>query len=151
MSLPYEYFKNKTHITDLQKLRDNEIYFIIRSFYDEQTNFNKIEAFNLKGLINLCNKTKEIFKNIRYILTCYMDVCYMDVINENKYPYCSKSDIDRLLSDMDKIELVIKNIMAVRQLKNRVNALVDSCLLNIRVLYNSLSEFIFLENHIWEA
>ena len=146
MVLPYEYFKNKTHITDLQKLKDNEIYFIIRSFYNEQTNFNKIEGFNLKGLINPCNKTKEIFKNLRYILTCYMDV-----INENNLSFCSKPDIERLLSDMDKIELEIKKIMAVRQLKNRVNVLVDSCILNIRVFYNSLSEFIFLENHLWEA
>ena len=146
MVLPYEYFKSKTHITDLQKLKDDEIYFIIRSFYDEQTNFNKIEAFNLKGLINLCNKTKEILKNIRYILTCYMDV-----INENNLSFCSKPDIERLLSDMDKIELEIKKIMAVRMLKNRVNNLVDSCRLNIRVFYNSLNEFIYLENHLWEA
>ena len=80
-----------------------------------------------------------------------MDVYYMDVINENKYPYCSKPDIDRLLSDMEKIELEIKKIMAVRMLKNRVNALVDSCRLNIRVFYNSLNEFIYLENHLWEA
>ena len=38
MVLPYEYFKNKTHITDLQKLKDNELYFIIRLFYDELEN-----------------------------------------------------------------------------------------------------------------
>ena len=146
MVLPVEYFETKTHITDLQKLKDSELFFIIRLFYNEQTNFNKINGFNLKGLINPCNKTKEIFKNLRYILTCYMDV-----INENNLSFCSKPDIERLLSDMDKIELEIKNIMAVRQLKNRVNVLVDSCILNIRVFYNSLSEFIFLENHLWEA
>ena len=146
MVLPIEYFETKTHITDLQKLKDNEIYFIIRMFYDEKTNFNKIEGFNLKGLINPCNKTKEVFKDLRFILNNYMDV-----INENNLSFCSISDIERLLSDMDKIELEIKNIMAVRMLKNRVNVLVDSCLLNIRVLYNSLSEFIFLENHLWEA
>ena len=27
MSLPLEYFKNKEHIKDLQKLKDDEIYF----------------------------------------------------------------------------------------------------------------------------
>ena len=147
MSLPYEYFKSKTHITDLQKLKDNEIYFIIRSFYNEKENFNKIEGFNFKkSLINPCNKTKEIFKDLRYILNGYIDA-----INENDLSFCSKQDAERLLIQMDKIELEIKNIMAVRMLKNRVNALVDSCLLNIRVFYCSLNDFIFLENHLWEA
>ena len=146
MSLPYEYFKSKTYIIDLQKLKDNEIYFIIRSFYNELKKFNKIEGFNLKGLIKVCNETKEIFKNLRFILNGYIDV-----INENDLSFCSKPDIERLLIQMDKIELEIKNIMAVRMLKNRVNALVDSCLLNIRVFYCSLNDFIFSENHLWEA
>ena len=147
MSLPFEYFKNKEHIIDLQKLKDNEIYFIIRSFYNEKENFNKIEGFNFKkSLINPCNKTKEIFKDLRYILNGYIDV-----INENDLSFCSKQDTERLLIQMDKIELEIKNLMTVRMLKNRVNALVDSCLLNIRVFYCSLNDFIFLENHLWEA
>ena len=146
MVLPYGYFKSKTHITDLQKLKDNELYFIIRLFYDELENFNKTEGFNLKGLIEACNETKEVFKNLRYILNGYIDV-----INENDLSFCSKPDIERLLIQMDKIELEIKNIMCVRQLKNRVNTLIDNCLLNIRVLYCSLNDFIFLENHLWEA
>ena len=146
MSLPYEYFKNKTHIIDLQKLKDNEIYFIIRSFYDEQKDFNKIEGFNLKGLINPCNKTKEVFKDLRFILNGYIDV-----INKNDLSFCSKPDIERLLNQMDKIELEIKNIMAVRILKKKVNALVDICLLNIRAFYCALNDFIFLENHLWEV
>ena len=147
MSLPYEYFKSKTHITDLQKLKDDEIYFIIRSFYNEKENFNKIEGFNFKkSLINPCNETKEVFKDLRYILNGYIDV-----INENDLSFCSKTDIERLLIQMDKIELEIKNLMAVRILKKKVNALVDICLLNIRVFYCLLNDFIFLENHLWEA
>ena len=147
MDLPYEYFKSKTYIIDLQKLKDDEIYFIIRSFYDELENFNKIEGFNFKkSLINPCNKTKEIFKDLRYILNGYIDV-----INENDLSFCSKPDIVRLLIQMDKIELEIKNLMAVRRLKNSVNVLVDSCLLNIRVFYCSLNDFIFLEDNLWEA
>ena len=146
MSLPYEYFKSKTHIIDLQKLKDNEIYFIIHSFYNEKTNFNKIEGFNLKGLINPCNKTKEVFKDLRFILNGYIDV-----INKNDLSFCSKPDIERLLIQMDKIELEIKNIMAVRILKKKVNALVDICLLNIRAFYCALNDFIFLENHLWEV
>ena len=146
MSLPYEYFKNKTHIIDLQKLKDNEIYFIIRSFYDELKNFNKMEGFNFKKtLINPCNKTKEIFKDLRYILNGYIDV-----INENDLSFCSKTDIERLLIQMDKIELEIKSLMAVRILKKKVNLLVDVCLLNLRVFYCVLNDFIFSENHLWE-
>ena len=146
MSLPFEYFKSKTHIIDLQKLKDNEIYFIIHSFYNEKENFNKIEGFNFKKtLINPCNKTKELFKDLRYILTCYIDV-----INENDLSFCSKPDIERLLIQMDKIELEIKNLMAVRILKKKVNLLVDVCLLNLRVFYCVLNDFIFSENHLWE-
>ena len=146
MSLSYEYFKSKTHIIDLQKLKDNEIYFIIHSFYNEKENFNKMEGLNFKKtLINPCNKTKEIFKDLRFILNGYIDV-----INENDLSFCSKSDIERLLIQMNKIELEIKNLMVVKKLKNRVNALVDKCLLYIRLLYSLLSDFIFLENHLWE-
>ena len=146
MSLPYEYFKSKTHIIDLLKLKDDELYFIIRSFYNEQENFNKIEGFNFKKtLINPCNKTKEILKDLRYILNGYKDV-----INENNLSFCSKPDIERLLIQMDKIELEIKNLMTVRILKKKVNLLADACLLNIRVLYSLLSDFTFLENHLWE-
>ena len=89
MVLPYEYFKSKTHIIDLQKLKDNELYFIIRTFYDELVNFNKTEGFHLKGLIKPCIETKKIFKNLRYIL-----YSYIDVINENDLAFCSKSDIE---------------------------------------------------------
>ena len=146
MSLPYEYFKSKTYIIDLQKLKDNEIYFIIRSFYDELKNFNKMEGFNFKKtLINPCNKTKEIFKDLRYILNGYINV-----INENDLSFCSKTDIERLLIQMDKIELEIKSLMAVRILKKKVNLLVDVCLLNLRVFYCVLNDFIFSENHLWE-
>ena len=98
-----------------------------------------------KTLFNPCNKTKEIFKDLRYILNGYIDV-----INENDLSFCSKPDIERLLIQMDKIELEIKNLMAVRLLKNKVNSLVDVCLLYIRVFYSLLSDFIFSENHLWE-
>ena len=146
MDLPYEYFKSKTHIIDLQKLKDNELYFIIRSFYNEKENFNKMEGFNFnKTLINPCNETKELFKDLRFILNGYIDV-----INENNLSFCSKTDIERLLIQMDKIELELKNLMAIRILKKKVNLLVDIFLLYIRMFYCSLSDFIFSENHLWE-
>ena len=146
MGLDYEYFKNQTHITDLQKLKDQELYFIIRLFYDELAYFNQFEGFQLKGLIVVCNETKDLIKDFRFILNGYIDV-----INENGLSFCSKVDIERLLSDIDKIEKYLTKIKAVRLLKNTVNELVDSCLLNIRILYSSLNDFIFMEKHLWEA
>ena len=146
MGLPYEYFKNQTHITDLEKLKDKELYFIIRLFYDELAYFNQFEGFQLKGLIIACNETKDLIKNLRFILNGYMDV-----INENNLTFCSKSDIERLLSDMDKIEIQLTKIKAVRLLKKTVNDLVDSCLLNIRLLYDFLNDFIQVERHLWNA
>ena len=146
MSLPMEYFKNLTHIKDLQSLKDREIYFIIRMFRDELANFNKTEGFHLKGLIKPCIETKRIFKNLRFILNNYINVT-----NENNLTFPPIDNINRLLDDMDKIELEIKNLMAVRMLKNRVNILVESCILNIRVFYTVLSDFIFIEKNLWGA
>ena len=143
MGLPLEYFINKTHITDLQKLKDQELYFIIQLFYYELAYFNKFDGFQLKGLIKACNETKDLIKDFRFILNGYIDV-----INENDLSLCSKVDIERLLSDMDKIEKYLTKIKAVRLLKNTVNELVDSCLLNIRILYSSLNDFIFMEKHL---
>ena len=146
MVLPYEYFKSKSHITDLQRLKDSELYFIIRLFYDELENFNKAEGFHLVGLNKACNNMKDLIKDLRFILNGYIDV-----INENNLSFCSIPDIERLLSDMVKIEIELKKIKAVRLLKKTVNDLVNSCLLIIRLLYSSLSDFIFMENHLWEA
>ena len=97
MSLPLEYFKNQTHITDLQKLIDQELYFIIRLFQDELEYFNQFDGFQLKGLIIACNEMKDLIKDIRFILNGYMNI-----INENDLSFCSKTDIERIISHMDK-------------------------------------------------
>ena len=146
MSLPLEYFKTKTHITDLQNLRDKELFFIIRLFYDELYDFNKFDGFQLKGLIKAFNETKDLIKDIRFILNGYMDI-----INEYDLSFCHKSNIERLLERMDKIEDYLKNIKVIRLLKSRVNELVDSCLLHIRVLYELLHDFIYMEHHLWKV
>ena len=57
-----EYFKKQTHITDLKKLRDQELYFIIRLFKDELEYFNQFNGFKLHGLIIACNKMKDLIK-----------------------------------------------------------------------------------------
>ena len=146
MVLPYEYFKSKAHITDLQKLKDQELFFIIRLFYDELEYFNKIEGFELKGIIKACTETKKLFKDLRFILNGYIDV-----INENDLSFCSIKDIKNLLSEMDKIENYLNMIKGIRYLRTRVNKLVDDCLLYIRILYDSLNDFLFMEMHLWES
>ena len=146
MVLPYEYFKNQTHIKDLQKLKDQELYFIIRLFYKELEHFNQSKEFKFKGLIIVCNETKELIKEFRFILNDYIDV-----INENDLSFCSIEDINIILSKIDKIENYLKMIKNTRYLKTRVNELVDGCLLYIRILYDLLNDFIFMETHLWES
>ena len=63
MSLGFEYFINQTHITDLQKLKDQELYSIIRLFKDELEYFNNFDGFKLQGLIIACNEMKDLIKD----------------------------------------------------------------------------------------
>ena len=146
MVLPYEYFKNQTHIKDLQKLKDQELFFIIRLFKDELEYFNQSKGLQLKGLIIACNETKELIKEFRLILNDYIDV-----INENDLSFCSIKDINIILSKIDKIENYLNMIKGNRCLKTRVNELVDGCLLYIRILYDLLNDFLFMETHLWES
>ena len=141
-----EYFKTLTHLTDLQKLKDQELFFIIRLFKDELEYFNNFDGFQLKGLIIACNEMKDLIKDFRFILNGYINI-----INENDLSFCSITDIERLLSNIDKIENYLNRIKAIRLLKAKVNELVDTCLLKIRILYDSLNDFIFMEKHLWEA
>ena len=146
MVLPYEYFKNQTHIKDLQKLNNQELYFIIRLFYKELEYFNQSKEFKFKGLIITCNETKELIKEFRFILNDYINV-----INENDLSFCSIKDINIILLKIDKIENYLNMIKNTRYLKTRVNELVDDCLLYIRILYDLLNDFIFMETHLWES
>ena len=143
MVLPYEYFKNQTHIKDLQKLKDQELFFLIRLFYKELEYFNQSKEFKFKGL---CNETKELIKEFRFILNNYINV-----INENDLCFCSIKDINIILSKIDIIENYLNMIKGNRCLETRVNELVDGCLLYIRILYNLLNDFIFMETHLWES
>ena len=140
-----EYFIDQTHIKDLQKLKDEELYFIIRLFRDELENFNKSDDFKLKGLIIACNEMKDLIKNFRFILNCYIGVT-----NNHNMPVCSITDINQLLTEMDKIENNLDKIKKVRLVKAKVNELADKCLYKMRILYDSLSDFICGEIHSWE-
>ena len=141
-----EYFINQTYITDLQKLKDQELYFIIRLFNDELEKFNQFDGFQLKGLIIACNNMKNLIKDFRFILNGYLKL-----INENNnIPLTSLTDIEGLLSNINNIENYLIRIKRVKLLKAKVNDLVDICLLKMRFLYDLLSDFICGEIHFWE-
>ena len=142
-----EYFIDQTHITDLQKLKDQELYFIIRLFRDELKKFNQFDGFQLKGLIIVCNEMKDLIKDFRFILNGYLKLINE---NNNNIPLASLTDIEGLLTDINNIEIYLNKIKTVRLLKAKVKDLVDTCLLKMRILYDSLNDFIFMEIHLWE-
>ena len=142
-----EYFINQTYITDLQKLKDQELYFIIRLFKDELESFNQFDGFQLKGLIIACNNMKNLIKDFRFILNRYLKLIYE---NSNNIPLATQTDVEDLLSDIHNIENYLNKIKTVRLLKAKVNELADICLLKMRILYDSLSDFIHGEYYFWE-
>ena len=142
MSLPIEYFISQTHITDLQKLQDEKLYHIIRLFRNELEKFNESK---LKGLIIACNEMKDLIKDFRFILNGYIEV-----INK-QLPFCLKEEIEELLKEMDKIENNLDKIKAVRLLKEKVDELGNKCLYKMRILYDSLNDFIYWESCYWES
>ena len=137
MSLPIEYFIDQSHITDLQKLKDEELYYIIRLFRGELEKFNESEEFKLKGLIIACNEMKNLIKDFRFILNGYS----IHVEEDTKHI----EEIKQLLTEMDKIENILDKIKAVRLLKEKVDELANKCLYKMRILYDSLSDFIYGE------
>ena len=62
MSLPFEYFINKEHIADLQKIKDGELYHIIQALYTELEKLNNIKNAQLKDLKKLCDEIDKILK-----------------------------------------------------------------------------------------
>ena len=160
MSLPVEYFINQTHITDLQKLQDEKLYHIIRLFRDELEKFNESEEFKLKGLIIACNEMKDLIKDFRFILNGYIEVInnqlpvYGRPVEEeedlDQIPFCFVEEIEELLKEMDKIENILDKIKAVRLLKEKVDELGNKCLYKMRILYDSLNDFIYGESCFWD-
>ena len=146
MSLPAEYFTGQTHLTDLQKLKDEELYHIIRLFRDELEKFNESEEFKLKGLIIACNEMKDLIKDFHFILNSYLKLMRQidnDVLSD------ALEDIEGLKSIINKIVIYLDKIKAVRLLKEKVDELVEKCIYEMRILYDSLSEFIYGEFCFW--
>ena len=135
MSLPYEYFKSKTHITDLQKLKDDKLYFIIQELKKELEKLNKIKNAQLKDLKKLCVETTEIIKHIELILSAYKNVYQKDYYNDEEM-----ETIDEILYEMDKINFFIKDLKTLKINSVKVNKLVNDLLIFIRLLSMTISE-----------
>ena len=146
MGLDLQYFKDQTHVSDLQKLNEKELYFIIRLLEDEQKEFNINDGFKTKSIIIACNKTFDLLKDFRFIL-----YGYMDVIKENNLSFCNKTGTERLSKNIYNIDNYLTRIKAVRILKDKLNDLVNTCLLYLRLFYDSMNEYITEEYNIWEA
>ena len=149
MCLDLEYFKKQMHINDLQNLNENELKFIIRLLEDELEEFNINDGFESEELIKACYKTFVVFKDFRYVL-----YGYKLMIRKYKLSFCDKTNTEHLITNMDAIIDNLKNILearVVRVSKEKLNDLVDTVILNIRVFYDMIDDYITEEYNIWEA
>ena len=89
---------------------------------------------------------KDLLKNFRFILHGYLVV-----IKNNGLSFCCEKDIKRLLSDIDNIENYLIKIKAIRISKEKINELTDICLLKMRMLYDSINDYLYVEKHLWDA
>ena len=137
MSLPFEYFKNMEHIADLQKLKDDKLYFIIQELKKELEKLNKIKNAQLKDLKKLCIETTEIIKKIRLILSSYKDAYYEEMSNQNNR---KRENINDMLYEIDKIELLLKDLKTLKINSAKVKKLTNDLLIFIRLLNLTISE-----------
>ena len=137
MSLPFEYFKNMEHIEDLQKLKDDKLYFIIQEFYKELEKLDKIKNTQLKDLKKLCNETTEILKKIRLILSSYKEAYYEEMNNQNNR---KRENINDMLYEIDFIELYLKDLKNLKINSAKVKKLTNDLLIFIRLLSYTISE-----------
>ena len=137
MSLPFEYFKNMEHIKDLQKLKDDKLYFIIQEFKKELEKLTNIKNTQLKDLKKLCNETTEILKKIRLILSSYKDAYYEEMNNQNNR---KRENINDMLYEIDFIELYLKDLKNLKINSAKVKKLTNDLLIFIRLLSYTISE-----------
>ena len=127
----YEYFKNKTHIEDLEKLKDDKLKSIIQEFYKELEKLNDEKNTQLKDLKKLCDKTTEIIKGIKLILTSYKCEHYEEMNTQNNKKREKMNDI---LDEMEYIELILKDLKNLKINSLKVIKLTGDLLLFVRLL-----------------
>ena len=137
MSLPFEYFLNNEHITDLQKFKDEKLYFIIHEFYKELENLEKIKNIQLKYLKILCDQTTQIINDIKIILNSYKDVYYEEMNNQNNR---KRESINDIIYEIKKIELFIKDLKTLKINSRKVKKLTNDILIFIRLLSYTINE-----------
>ena len=135
MSLPYVYLRNNKHIKELQKLKDDKLYPIIRELKKELEKLNNNKTTQLKDLKKLCDETANIIKNIGFILNDYKNVYQKDYYNDKE-----REAIDDILYEMDKINFFIKDLKTLKINSMKVNKLVNDLLIFIRLLNLTISE-----------
>ena len=135
MSLPFEYFINKEHIADLQKIKDGELYPIIQALYTELEKLNNIKNAQLKDLKKLCDEIDKILKKIGFILMYYKIEYQKDYYNAKE-----REVINDILHEMDKINFFITNLKNLKINSTKVNKLVNDLLIFIRLLNLTISE-----------
>ena len=135
MSLPFEYFKNKTYIKDLKKLKNDKLYPIIEEFKKEIEKLNNIKTTQLKDLKKLCDETENIIKNIGFILNDYKNVYQKYYYNNEE-----KEAIKDILEEMDKINFFIKDLKTLKIKSLKVKKLVYDLLIFIGLFNLSISK-----------
>ena len=135
MSLPFEYFINKEHIADLQKIKDGELYHIIQALYTELEKLNNIKNAQLKDLKKLCDEIDKILKKIGFILMYYKIEYQKDYYNDEE-----REVINDILHEMDKINFFITNLKKLKINSMKVNKLVNDLLIFIRLLNLTISK-----------
>ena len=120
---------------DLQKLKDVELYRIIKAFYKELEKLNNIKKVQLKDLKKLCDETTDIIKHIKLILSAYKNVYQKDYYNDEE-----RETIDEILYEMDKINFFIKDLKTIKINSKRAYKLVNDLLIFIRLLSLTISE-----------
>ena len=135
MSLPFEYFINKEHIADLQKIKDGELYHIIQALYTELEKLNNIKNAQLKDLKKLCDEIDKILKKIGFILMYYKIEYQKDYYNDEE-----REVINDILHEMDKINFFITNLKKLKINSTKVNKLVNDLLIFIRLLNLTISK-----------
>ena len=135
MSLPFEYFINKEHIADLQKIKDGELYHIIQALYTELEKLNNIKNAQLKNLKKLCDEIDKILKKIGFILMYYKIEYQKDYYNDEE-----REVINDILHEMDKINFFITNLKKLKINSTKVNKLTNDLLIFIRLLNLTISE-----------
>ena len=141
-----DYFSNQNHITDLQKLNENELKPIIGLLEDVFEEFFINGSFVRKKTIKACVEVVNLFKAFNFIL-----YGYMNIKRENDLSFCDKTNTERLISNIESIIRNLKIISTVRLLREKVIDRGNDCLRELWVFYNSMNDYITEEYNIWEA